>query len=298
MPSKSYADNRHPPSVIRLLDFGVVTVSGRDAADFLQRQTMNDLRELVEVGQWQWNGLLSPKGRVLALFALLRVDAQAFWLLLPDGDAAHWAHALASVVFRSKLTVEPRPDLHATGLIEIDGLPAVRANRALQDDGGWWLDFGSAHCRRLLHVGATTPAMPQPLAISDDRSPWHCEDLRHGLPHLPPERRDSHTPQMLALERLAAFSVKKGCYPGQEIVARTHFLGQAKRRLRRLVGSQPFGDAVLCGGQRFALFDRARCGDLHEALAMLPVDAGEPVTTEDGSAVELRPFLDGLARHP
>ena len=56
--------------------------------------------------------------------------------------------------------------------------------------------------------------------------------MRHGLPRLPASQREQWTPQQLALDRLAAYSVKKGCYPGQEIVARTHFLGKAKRSLQ------------------------------------------------------------------
>ena len=60
---------------------------------------------------------------------------------------------------------------------------------------------------------------------------WRVQDLQHGLPRLSAAQREQWTAQQLSLERLPAFSVKKGCYPGQEIVARTHFLGKAKRGL-------------------------------------------------------------------
>src|SRR5690606_33602869 len=72
---------------------------------------------------------------------------------------------------------------------------------------------------------------------------WRQQDLAHGLPRLEAAQAGQWTPQQLSLERLRAYSVHKGCYPGQEIVARTHFLGQAKRGLVRRGG-----DAALATG--------------------------------------------------
>ena len=106
---------------------------------------------------------------------------------------------------------------------------------------------------------------------------------------------------MLGLDRLAAFSVRKGCYPGQEIVARTHFLGQAKRRLARLVADRPFadGEAVRCGEQTAALFDHASFAGAFEALAVIasePADAACLGT--DGTPIRRSAFIDGLVRRP
>src|SRR5690606_25505940 len=90
-------------------------------------------------------------------------------------------------------------------------------------------DFGGAGGPRTLAV--TTGATPDdPGAAARSRA---C-DLAHGLPRLDAEPAGQWTPQQLSLDRLRAYSVKKGCYPGQEIVARTHFLGQAKRGVVRL----------------------------------------------------------------
>ena len=68
---------------------------------------------------------------------------------------------------------------------------------------------------------------------------WRQWDLRFGLPRLDASQQEQWTPQQLSLERLRAFSVSKGCYPGQEIVARTHFLGKAKRGLVALCAAAP-----------------------------------------------------------
>jgi len=79
------------------------------AAAFAQAQFMNDVKSLAD-GHWQWNGWLTPKGRVIALFALLRLSEQKVWLLLPDADAAAMAQSLKRFVFRSKVAIDLRED--------------------------------------------------------------------------------------------------------------------------------------------------------------------------------------------
>jgi tRNA-modifying protein YgfZ len=104
---------------------------------------------------------------------------------------------------------------------------------------------------------------------------------------------------MLGLERLCAYSVKKGCYPGQEIVARTHFLGQAKRSLARLAAPRPLlgDDHVHCGTSEATILDYADDASEHVGVAVLPLEPGtDPCRLGDGAEVVRVPFLDGLAR--
>ena len=101
----------HNPQAASSLEFNlpghaVLALEGRDAVAFAQAQFMNDVATLAD-GQWQWNGWLTPKGRVIALFALLRFDAETLWLLLPDAVVADLAAQLQRYVFRSKLTLKP-----------------------------------------------------------------------------------------------------------------------------------------------------------------------------------------------
>ena len=93
-----------------LSDHHVISLAGRDAVAFAQAQFMNDI-DAVATGCWQWNGWLTPKGRVVALFALLRIDDEILWLLLPDADPASMVAALQRFVFRSKVTLAVREDL-------------------------------------------------------------------------------------------------------------------------------------------------------------------------------------------
>ena len=184
---------------------------------------MNDVAALPD-GHWQWNGWLTAKGRVTALFALLRLDAETLWLLLPDTDPAELAAQLQRYVFRSKVVLSPK-DVSVAGRFSAPSHAA--GNRFAPLGEGWIeLDMGGEDAPRSLRIG--------PIAAPDDigaLAHWDAFDLAHGLPRLPASQAGQWTPQQLSLERLRAFSVSKGCYPGQEIVARTHFLGQAKRGL-------------------------------------------------------------------
>ena len=102
-----------PAGPFALPDHRVLELSGRDAGVFAHAQFMNDVAGLA-VGQWQWNGWLTPKGRVVALFALLKLDAERLWLLLPDVDPGELASKLQRFVFRSKVSLRARPDCMVT----------------------------------------------------------------------------------------------------------------------------------------------------------------------------------------
>ena len=200
----------------------VVAFQGPDALAFAHAQFMNDVRPLDD-GQWQWSGWLSPKGRVLALFVLLRRSPESLWLVLPDADAQAFADALKRFVFRSKVKIEVRADLHVSGCFG-DGCRSGGSREAL-------ISFAASadptdSGMRMIRIGEE-PGVDDAAAAAR----WKASDLRAGIPRLPASQQDKWTPQQLSLDRLDAYSVKKGCYPGQEIVARTHFLGKAKRKL-------------------------------------------------------------------
>ena len=273
---------------------GVLEVEGRDAGVFLQAQLMNDLRALA-VGDWQWTGWLNAKGRVIALAALVRRSELAYWLILPDYSAARLAEDLRRFVFRSKLTLIVRDDLGLRGLWERDAVsPEPIASLSNRNDPVL-VRFGGER-PRLLQVAAKSADTPGAASATA----WAVEDLAHGLPRLTDAAVATHTPQMLGLERLRAYSVKKGCYPGQEIVARTHFLGQAKRGLRRLLtpqalprGTALFADSLMAGEVLCSASHDRR----HEALAVLPLTtSGELRVGPDGPASRVIEFAEGLAR--
>ena len=283
-----------------LSDHALLALEGRDAIAFAQAQCMSDVTALAD-GQWQWSGWLTPKGRVQALFALLRVGPETVWLLLPDGDAAALKAAMERFVFRSKLKLRIPDDASVCGAFEA---PSAASGAATTTDakGRVEFDFGDGTTPRTLRIcsGCTAPADPDALAR------WRAFDLAHGLPRPGSDGLEAYTPQQLSLDRLKAYSVRKGCYPGQEIVARTHFLGQAKRGLALFgCAQEPAPGAPVMEGERASGTVAAAAGAAGQAgahaalvLAVLPVErsADAPALSVEGAPLAPLDLMDGLAR--
>ena len=277
----------------------VLALEGRDAIAFAQAQCMSDVAALAD-GEWHWSGWLSPKGRVQALFALLRVGPGTVWLLLPDGGAPALAEALGRFVFRAKVRISVPAGVALCGAF---AAPAEAAGgRAAVADGRVELDMGDAAGPRTLRACSHCGASADPEA----EARWKARDLAAGLPRAAPGALEAWTPQQLSLDRLRAYSVRKGCYPGQEIVARTHFLGQAKRALA-LFGAPAAaatGSPVVAGGREIgavvasapAAGEAPGHGQL--LLAVLPADRddAEAPPTVDGHPLAPLALREGLAR--
>ncbi|MCI2243882.1 folate-binding protein [Xanthomonas sp. PPL568] len=270
-----------------------VALRGPDAVAFAHAQFANNVQALA-AGQWQWNAWLTAKGRVIAVFALLRQANDALLMLLPDGGAEDLAAALGRFVFRRKLRITVEDTLFALGRLSLPE-QARGATSARDEAGVIELDMGGDGLPRTLHL-VPAPASDMPAADPAVVEAWRAADLRLGLVRLAPSQREQWTPQQLGLDRLHAFSVKKGCYPGQEIVARTHFLGKAKRAVQLLEAEAAVAidAAVLRDGQPFGSVVSV-AGTL--ALAVLPLDETPPTGLDvDGHPARWQPLIDGLAR--
>lgn len=260
---------------------------------FAQAQFMSDANGL-EAGHWQWSGWLTPKGRVIALFALLKFDQENLWLLLPDAEAGGFVARLQRYVFRSKVAIGVRDDLHVSGNFAAP-VHAACARFSGSSDASIEMDMGGQGGPRTLRIGRERVAVDDDAALAR----WSAFDLQHGLPRLVPSQSEQWTPQQLSLDRLHAYSVKKGCYPGQEIVARTHFLGQAKRGLALLEA-----DAAVAIGADVHDGDRtignivsvAIDGKRLHALAVLPLEHSGDTCRSDGVELRVASLLGGLAR--
>ena len=248
---------------------------------------MSDVATLAP-GHWHWSGWLTPKGRVIALFAVLCGDAESLYVLLHDADPAAFVSSLQRFVFRSKVMIGIDRDAHVSGALRIPSV--ARGHEAHIDGDAIELDLGTDAHPRTLQVGPTAaPSDP------DAHARWRALDMAFGLPRLPADQADSWTPQQLSLDRLRAFSVRKGCYPGQEIVARTHFLGQVRRGLvaLRAPDAAPRAGDVQQDGNTIG---RLVCAAQDLRLAVLPLERAETPLTVDGLPLEPVALLDGLAR--
>ena len=286
-----------PPAVTPLFalpDHHVIVLEGPDATAFAHSQFANDVVALAP-GHWQWNAWLTPKGRVIAVFALAKQEEGRVLLVVADSDASELAAQLQRFVFRRKLKVVADASLQVAGSFTHPvSAESARIGGSMEQ---LELDYGSADAPRSLHI------IPAATAIdldADASARWQAHDLQHGLPRLTAEQREQWTPQQLSLERLHAFSVKKGCYPGQEIVARTHFLGKAKRGLA-LFQSDAVVDAgteIHADGQNIG---KVACSHANEGttwlLAVMPLEHESVSYTAAGSIpVRKTALVDGLQR--
>jgi len=277
------------PPCFSLSQTGLLRLTGPDAAAFAQSQFANDVDKLAP-GQWQWSCWLNAKGRVLDVFALARLADDQVLLILSDGGAAALGQALQRFVFRRKLSVNVDSSAAAGRFTA----PAQASGNRLAGDveSGLELDWGSPALPRTLVVGG--PHQPPQDPTAQQR--WRQADLRQGLPRLDPDQRESWTAQQLGLDRLNGYSVRKGCYPGQEIVARTHFLGKAKRATVLLEGvatEVTAGTAVQAAGSDIG---QLACVASPYALAVLPLEREELPLQVAANAVTAIALLDGLQR--
>ena len=230
-------------------------IEGPDAIAFAHAQFSSKVSSL-GIGQWQFSAWLDPQGRVRALFQLARVADDRLLLLLRGGSAAAMAETLRRFVFRSRLALHA---LHARALASGPALPLHEVQTV---DGA--LTFGcDTHSLRIVDD------LP-----GDDR--WRLAQLRAGWPWLPDDSLSQWLPEALSLQRLQAVAIDKGCYPGQEIVARLHYRGGHKRHLHSVALSQPAsaGEALMRDGHEVGrLLDVIRTDDSIEALAVLNDDA-------------------------
>lgn len=213
----------------------LLEVTGADAAAFAHAQFASDVRGLA-VGHWQWSAWLSAQGRVRASFRLLRTADERLLALWWGVAAGPLRDALARYVLRSRVRLQVLAAEAAAGYFDAHELPTgfapPSADAYLADARVTLLPVAGA-APRWLAVGDA--AALGPLDPSDEaRARWRSADIEAGIVELGDEQSDRYLPAWLALERLGAVRVDKGCYPGQEIVARMHFRGGNKRWLHRL----------------------------------------------------------------
>ena len=268
----------------------VLLVAGADQASFLQGQLTQDVATL-EPDRAQFAALLTPQGRVAAVTLLARL-ATGIALILPADIAAALAERLRRYVLRAKVTIsEPGAALAVAAAVEDQ--PGELAGR--------FGDVGVGHTRRLedgtqivrLAGGALLLAPRAGLAphlnAEPDVARWERGAIAAAHPIVVAATAEHWTPQMLNLDRMQAISFSKGCYTGQEIVARTQHLGRIKRRMFRYrAGSfvaPDAGSAVLRGAERVGEVVRsAPVADGAELLAVVSLEArGEELKSADGA---------------
>ncbi len=229
--------------IVDLSTTSIIKVTGEDATNFLHNQLTNDLKALAP-GQSQLSGYCSPKGRLLALFRIVAQD-DGYLLILPQELATPTLKRLRMFVMMSKVSLEDiSGELAHIGLsgpgitsaleqqLEIE-VPAL--NTAATTDSLTIVHVpGSAS--RFQVFGEVSALIQLWQALTDNVTAvgtgvWERLNIEAGLPVIYKETVEAFVPQMVNLQAVGGLSFTKGCYPGQEVVARMQYLGKLKRRM-------------------------------------------------------------------
>jgi len=224
-----------------LSQFGTLRVSGEEAQSFLNNMLSSDVNNLA-IGQVQYSSFNSAKGRVLATLVVARDDL-GFVLTLPQSLVAAMHKKLSMFVFRSKVKLvdvsEQQVRLGLAGTHAAEVLQRQFGNAPLTPMTVVTTDNISVTClaeNRFQLEMAVDQAPLIWLALAAIAKPvasvsWDWLTIRAGVPVVLPATQEAYVLQMINLDLIGGVSFKKGCYPGQEIVARMHYLGKLKRRM-------------------------------------------------------------------
>lgn len=237
---------------IPLSHLGLIRFSGEESATFLQGQLSSDIREL-DGRTIQLSSYSTPKGRMLASFTVFRAGDD--YLLQLYGDLqATIQKRLAMFILRSKTKAsDGGQDIacialagpKAAGILNSMYPSTAIAGEFTQtntDDGITILSLPGCVfqlCVPRTQLQTIWHALLQAGACAGSTAIWELSQIRSGTPWVSLATQEEFVPQMSNLELIGGVSFNKGCYPGQEIVARTQYLGKTKRRMFRLRATCP-----------------------------------------------------------
>ncbi len=219
-------------TAIKLDDLTSLHLTGNDATKFLHAQFTNDLANL-DINSWQYSGYCTPKGRLLAFMTIARLGDNEYLLILPAEVSEKILPRLRMFVMRDKVNIEPQQDnIAVMGIIgAAEGLSTMNLDYVAEEGKltqgeNYQLLTIANEAGQFLYIGESE--FPN---ASNDRSPWTLADIQNGIPVVVLATQETYVPQMVNLDLIGAVNFKKGCYPGQEIVARVHYLGKIKQRM-------------------------------------------------------------------
>lgn len=273
-------------NIAKLDQYGLLHAAGGDARAFLHAQLTNDIEHL-GTGQARYAGWCSAKGRLLATFLVVPFSG-GFLLQLSRDLVPAITKRLSMFVLRSKVKITDvtgqwaqygiwgADDGESLSVSESDGTIAVR----IEPD------------RRLVLAAEPSAGRYAPNAAAED---WILAEIRAGRPLIAGVTQDQFVPQMVNLELAGGVDFKKGCYPGQEVVARAQYRGAVKRRMYRVRGAalQP-GQELYSDdtpGQASGTVVNAAGGESLAVLQISAVEAGSPFRAQpQAAALEVLPL--------
>ncbi len=225
--------------IFALPDLAILHITGKDATSLLQGQSTCNINDLTNhLGSF--GAFCTPKGRALCCFYVCKFG-QGYLLILAAELLASISKRLQMYVLRSDVQIDSSQEhFNLIGLKGLDNkqIPLNNASFTVsQVDEGLVIRLPGLADRFLSIVPEKHSEAFWQTAVND----WHCVptgsniwqlmDIQSGIPWLNSANSDEYIPQMLNLDQLNGISFNKGCYTGQEIIARTHYKGKAKRQM-------------------------------------------------------------------
>ncbi len=284
---RTFPDARRGPKSAsgQLHYMGLLRFSGPEAGAYLQGQVSNDTRRL-SAREPLLAAYCTAQGRVISLLHLLP-HSSGIIALLPRDVLVPTMQALRKFVLRAKVDIADLSEQfsvigqHGAEALRAARLPIPDAANGYVEQAGLGVGSVRAGPGRYWLIGPSESLAERGFAGSDALAverDWRLADIRAGLPQVYAPSSELFVPQMLNLDLIDGISFTKGCYTGQEIVARTQHLGRIKRRMFRLrlpPGTWAIGQALrLADGRAGRLTELAPVGEEFEALAVLNVEHG------------------------
>jgi hypothetical protein len=275
-------------SVCLLQPLGLLSIHGPDSLRFLQGQLSNDVDPLAHAAALPAGadaqallraGLHNPQGRTLAVLGLVAAGADHVLAVLPRELVGVTRATLQRYVLRSKVTLTDESDTH-----RLYGL----TRPAVPDAGAGGAGRLCVHYEGLRHLLVLSAQQPPPAGEALPYEAWHAADVAAGLPQVYAATSGQFIAQMLNLDCIDAISFTKGCYTGQEVIARAHYRGRIKRRMQRFISAGPLqlsrgGSGEFSAGGTFRVVDSVQhADDRCEFLAVTTLTAAG-TGTESGA---------------
>ncbi|MGY8815046.1 MAG: CAF17-like 4Fe-4S cluster assembly/insertion protein YgfZ [Gammaproteobacteria bacterium] len=245
-----------------LYHIGILEVNGDDSSNFLQSQLTSDINK-VDDKSWQFSAWCNPQGRIISNFILYRSN-KTYYLLLPISLVEAVRKRLSMYIFRSKVSVTNKSNdmssygVYSKDMSTIENLPGLKDNFIN-------IDISDNHYQRNIIIPLQSTSIEAGLTSSDittiDNITWQTMDVNVGIPWITMNTTETTIPQELDLNKLDGLSLNKGCFPGQEIIARLHYRGKVKHGL--FMGEIQHSDYIPHEGEKlYAENGKELCGTI------------------------------------
>ncbi len=224
-------------------ELGLLLVNGEDASSFLQNQLSNDI-DLIDENCFQLSAYSTPRGRMLGIFRIVKIE-NGYILIMPISILPTVLQRLQMFIIRARVTLADA-SAHFSRFAIQSGQQSVIRNTMLPDEPGKVIQTDSLISLHLGEVNHLSRFLLLDLSIDElksiwktfsallpvnDFKNWRLSEIKAGIPVIYPETSEEFVAQMSNLNLLDGINFRKGCYPGQEIIARMQYLGKLKRRM-------------------------------------------------------------------